>query len=174
MCWKPWCNALLLHPYLLQTSLWSQKPPAWCHWEFLPLFTRWSAVSTAKSFDGRLTQPRWLRTVFLCVWRTVGMPFVYSCRQTAVDVIMYGYDKFDFALKYLTKFKKFVFFLMFETWSPVTSIDWKMTATPFAFETPTVYYELKNFTWPSIGVRMSRCWLNFPFWVNYPFKNTVW
>lgn len=33
------------------------------------LFTQRSVVSTAKSFDGRWTQPRWLRTVFLCVWK---------------------------------------------------------------------------------------------------------
>lgn len=73
-CRKSWHNAPLLPPYLLQTSLWSQKSSSMMSLGIPSPFTRRGAVSTAKPFDGRWTQPRWLRTVFLCVWKTVGMP----------------------------------------------------------------------------------------------------
>lgn len=86
MCWQPWCGALLLLPCLLQTSLWSQKPLAWSHWEFLPIHTVQCCVSTAESFDGRWSQPRWLRTVFLCVWKTVGMPCVLRAKENSNGV----------------------------------------------------------------------------------------
>ncbi len=39
-------------------------------------------------------------------------------------------------------------------------------------DTPAGFCGLQNFTWLSIGRRMSGQWLNFHFWVNYPFK--VW
>lgn len=81
---QPQCNTPLLPPYLLQTSLWSQNPLAWYHREFLPRSHSPVFVSIAKSFDGRWTQPRWLRTVFLCVWNRLGMRFVWGHRKTAV------------------------------------------------------------------------------------------
>ncbi len=63
-----------------------------------------------------------------------------------------------------------LYFFMSKTWSPFTAIVWEMTATPFSSETPAVFCGLKNFTWNSICMRVSRKWLNFDFGVNYPFK----
>ena len=39
----------------------------------------------------------------------------------------------------------------------------------FTSETPKVFCGLKQFTHPSIGIVVSRYWVNFSFWVNYPF-----
>lgn len=50
----------------------------------LSLFTQCRAGSTAKCCDGRWTWPRWLRTVFLCVWKTARMPRVKGHWKTAV------------------------------------------------------------------------------------------
>lgn len=54
------------------------------HDVILSLFTQCRASSTAKCFDGRWTWPRWLRTVFLCVWKTARMPRVKGHWKTAV------------------------------------------------------------------------------------------
>ncbi len=40
----------------------------------------------------------------------------------------------------------------------------------FSCETPAVWCGLKNFTQPSICIRVSKWWWHFHFWVNYPFN----
>ncbi len=44
----------------------------------------------------------------------------------------------------------------FETWSPLTSIVCEITIMPFSCESPAVFCELKNFTQPSINMKVSR------------------
>ncbi len=40
----------------------------------------------------------------------------------------------------------------------------------FSCKTPAVFCGLKDFTRLSISMRVTRWWLNFHFWVNYPFN----
>ncbi len=48
------------------------------------------------------------------------------------------------------------FLFLFESQSLFTTIIWDMIATSFSCETPAVFCGLKNFTGPSIGVRVHK------------------
>ena len=61
-------------------------------------------------------------------------------------------------------------FMLFSYQSPVTSIVLDSAATLFTHETPNVLCGLKHDTHHSIGLVVSRYWVNFHFWVNYPFN----